>query len=394
MKALNSEQDDYIIKNIYCATVEDTIRRCIIEGRFSNEYEMVLEVPFEQYEGVREGLKLTNEYAYIAHALVQGNFTYAQVLSVVEAGNIHNLVKDNEGHIYFVEEQISLSVSLCFAQNMWHGATREVALEEAVSLGLAVTGEPFAKQVIQQHEQQMSALDYIQLEDTLAKKIGENGTKSVLKKMVSKATNKMLFRTATVKGVVPLMSTNVVTALFVTSIMSSVDIVRTIKGHMSPAQLFKNMSKTAASIIGGIAGMLLGGSLAFNIPNVSTTVVSLMFGFIGLLVGSKFAQRVSTRILNLFIKDDALQMLELFEQRLTFFAEQYMLSEEELLQVLDDFNLHYDMPEQLRVMYAQEDRVHYADILIEHELKRLLKQRMYLHVPTNEELYRKIAEIV
>ena len=43
----------------------------------------------------------------------------------------------------------------------------------------------------------------------------------------------------------------------VAGVMSSVDIVRTIKGQMSPAQLFKNVSKTAASVAGSIVGLVV-----------------------------------------------------------------------------------------------------------------------------------------
>ena len=44
-------------------------------------------------------------------------------------------------------------------------------------------------------------------------------------------------------------------------------------------------------------------------------------------------------------------------------------------------------------MYMADDRVAYAKSLIENELSRIVKLRMYLQIPTNEELYKVIERI-
>lgn len=99
-------------------------------------------------------------------------------------------------------------------------------------------------------------------------------------------------------------------------------------------------------------------------------------------------------MLDLFIKDDAVKMLEIFNEELVNLVEQYLLNEKELQLVLSDFNEMYNMQEEFRKMYATEDRVAYARAMIEKELNRIVRLRMYLQVPTNEELYDAIKRLV
>ena len=96
------------------------------------------------------------------------------------------------------------------------------------------------------------------------------------------------------------------------------------------------------------------------------------------------------KVLDLMIKDDALKMLEIFNEQLAKLSEHYLLNGQELKQVLSDFNEIYNMPEELRNMYASEDRKAYANTIIENELNRIVRMRMYLQVPTNQELYETI----
>ena len=70
-----------------------------------------------------------------------------------------------------------------------------------------------------------------------------------------------------------------------------------------------------------------------------------------------------------------------------------MLNEEELNEALNDFIARYNMKAELRSMYAAENREAYATKIIERELTRIVKQRMYLHVPTNLELYDALEHI-
>lgn len=325
--------------------------------------------------------------------LKKGAFTYIQIRHIAEAGNIHLLQIDEQGCICFLEEMICMSIVISFAQSKWNGAAREEAIDNAILTGIAVIGESFTEEMIYEHIQMMDVSGHIELDDGLLGAVKKNGAKVVVKKMASSATKKAMYGSLAAKKAIMILNANVVTGAIVTGGMSSVDVVRTIKGEMSPAQLFKNISKTAACVAGSIIGLIVGGGIGFTIPNVSTTVISLIGGIIGLILGSIVTSKIIKKVLDLIIKDDALKMLEIFNEQLANLLEVYLLNEQELHQVLNDFNEIYNMPEELRNMYASQNREVYAQGVIEIELNRIVRMRMYLQLPSNEEFYGAIERI-
>ena len=384
---LLSKKQRQLLHNVYCPTVEQTIAICEVELEQLDEGQInYLEVPFDQFEQV---IAHFNHTDYIK----QGAFTYQQVRHIAEAGNIHHLTMNEQGMIYFFEETIGMSTAIAFAQSKWNGAEREDAIENAVYTGVSIIGESFAEEVIEQQIQLVNISDHIELDEGMVGAIRKNGAKVVVKKMASSVTKKAAYSSIVAKKAITLLNANVVTGAIVTGVMSSVDIVRTIKGQMSPAQLFKNVSKTAASVAGSIAGLIIGGGIGFTIPNVSTAVISLIGGIIGLILGSVVATKLVKKVLDFIIKDDAVKMLEIFNVQLADLSEQYLLNERELQQVLHDFNEIYNMPQELRKMFASDDRAAFACSMIEKELDRIVRQRMYLQVPTNQELYEMIERL-
>ena len=381
---LLSKKHRQLLHNVYCPFVEQTIAICEVELEQLEEGQInYLEVPFDQYEQV---IAHFNNTDYIK----QGAFTYQQVRHIAQAGNIHHLAMNEQGMICFLEETIGMSTALSFAQSKWNGAERGEAVENAVLTGLSIIGESFAEEIIEQQIQFAAISEQIKLDEGILGAIKKNGAKVVVKKMAGSATKKAAYSSIAAKKAIMLLNANVVTGAIVTGVMSSVDIVRTIKGQMSPAQLFKNVSKTAASVAGSIAGLVIGGGIGFTIPNVSTAVISLIGGIIGLILGSVVATKLAKKLLDLIIKDDAAKMVEIFNEQLVDLSEQYLLNERELQQVLHDFNEIYNMPQELRKMFATDNRAAFARGMIEKELDRIVRQRMYLQVPTNQELYEMI----
>lgn len=377
-----------IVHNVYCPNINDAIAICEIElKQLDQEQSNYLEVPFEQYHEIHAHFNNSD-------IIKQGAFTYEQVRHILDAGNIHNLVIDERGCIDFKKEIIGMSTAISFAQSKWNGAERSTAVENAVLTGLTVIGEPFAEEIIEKQIDNLNIVDHIELDEGIASAVKKNGAKAVVKRMASTATKKAMYSSVIAKKAITLLNANVVTGAIVTGVMSSVDIMRAIKNQMSPAQLFKNISKTAASVAGSIIGLIVGGGIGLSIPNVSTTVISLIGGIIGLIIGSILTTTLVKKVLDLFIKDDAVKMLEIFNEELINLVEQYLLNEKELQLVLSDFNEMYNMQEEFRKMYATEDRVAYARTMIEKELNRIVRLRMYLQVPTNEELYEAIKRLV
>ena len=350
-RTLKQLQQGQLIHNVYCSTVEQTIATC------ESEFEMLhgqqntyVEVPFEQFDDVYRHFHQND-------AIKKGAFTYMQVSHIARTGNIHQLKISEEGRIYFTDGSISMSTAISFAQSKWNGATREEAVENAVLTGLTIIGEAFAEEIITIQIKHANLAEHIKLDDELETALQKIG----VKEMATKATKKA--NAIVAKKVRMLVNENFVMGGLVTDVMSSVDIVRTIKEEMSPGQLFENVSKTVASV----ASSRIGGSLLTN--------------------------KVAKKMLDFFIKEDEVEMLEIFNEELAVAAEIFLLNEQELKQALNDFNVVYNLDDELRKMYTADDRVAYAKSLIENELSRIVKLRMYLQVPRNEELYKVIERI-
>ena len=356
-RTLKQLQQGQLIHNVYCPTVEQTIAIC--ESQFVMLHEQqtaYFEVPFEQFDDVYR-------HFHENDAIKKGAFTYIQVFHIARTGNIHQLKILEDGRIYFADESINMSTAISFAQSKWNGATREEAVENAVLTGLTVIGEAFAEDIITIQIKRANVAEHMYLGEGLKDAVRKNGAKAVIKKMATKATKKAMYSSVTVKKAITLTNANMVTGARVTGVMSSVDIVRTIKEEMSPGQLFKKVSKTVASVTDSRIG------------------------------GSLLANKMGKKILDFFIKEDAIEMLEIFKAELAVAAEMFLLNEQELRQALNDFNVVYDLDDELRKMYTAHDRVAYAKALIENELSRIVKLRMYLQIPTNEELYKVIERI-
>lgn len=380
-RTLKQLQQNQLIHNVYCPTVEQTIETCESEiVMLHGQQKAYFEVPFEQFNDVYHHFHKND-------AIKKGAFTYSQVCHIAQTGNIHQLKISEEGRIYFADESICMSTAISFAQSKWNSATREEAIENAVLTGLTIIGEAFAEDVITIQIKHANVSKHINLSEGLKDAVRKNGAKAVIKKMAEKATKKA--SSVATQKTITLMNANVVTGAVVTGVMSSVDIVNMIKKEMSPRQLFKTVSKTIVGVAGSIIGLIIGGGIGFNISNVSAIMMGLIGGIIGSLLATKFAKN----IIGFFIKEDVVKMLGIFNEELAVAAEVFLLNEQELKQALNDFNVVYNLDDELRKMYATDDRVAYAKALIENELSRIVKSRMYLQVPTSEELYKVIERI-
>ncbi len=393
---IEHNQLQYHIVNCYFPTTHEALQfvASTIE-QYKNEEQLFIEVSFDQYDEILAHIQLNAPtlYATAQSCVKKGAFTYEQVKHIAEACCIHELQIEDDGQITLTSTVLSMSAMISFAQSKWNGANRQTAIKNAVYTGISIFGETFAEEVVmQQFGMQSNHLQY-DLSTGLKGAIAKNGTKAVAKKMATKLTKKAMLSSAVAKKTIMLLNANVVTGALVTGIMSTVDVARAIKGQLSPQQLFKNVTKTAASVAGGITGMLVFAGIGLQIPSVNTAVISLIGGVLGLIFGSMIMTKITSKLLDLFIKDDAVKMLAIFHEVLLERAQSFILNEEELNEALKDFNTRFDMNTELRNMYAAPDRHLFAKHLIEHELARIVKQRMYLHVPKNEEVFEVLEHI-
>ena len=397
MEQTNEQTEkQYHIANCYLPTGHETAQLVVSTMEQYNFEELFLiEVSFDQYEEVIEYIQInaTPLYETALNCIKKGAFTYEQVKHIAEACCVHELHIEVNGQITLTSTVLSMSALISFAQSKWNGADRQTAIKNAVYTGISIFGETFAEDIILQMVSKENNEVQYDLNVGLKEAIAKNGTKAVAKKMATKLTKKAMLSSTIAKKTIMFLNANVVTGALVTGVMSTVDVARAIKGQLSPQQLFKNVTKTAASVAGGMIGMIVFAGIGFQIPSVSTAVISVIGGVLGLIFGSMIMTKITSKVLDFFIEDDAVKMLTIFNDVLLEQAHSFLLNEEELTEALIDFNTRYNMKAELRNMYAAENREAFANNIIERELTRIVKQRMYLHVPTNLELYDALEHI-
>ena len=102
--------------------------------------------------------------------------------------------------------------------------------------------------------------------------------------------------------------------------------------------------------------------------------------FIGGIIGSGLSSEAMRRLLNQFIEDDAVKLIEIVNSRLTILADEYLLSKSELDLVVEVLRgcLIYS---KLLEMYASKDRIIFADELIEKCIQSVIVWRTRVRNP-------------
>ena len=382
-------ENQYHIVNCYLPTGHETARLVASTmEQYHIEMLFLIEVSFDQYEEILEHIQInaTPLYETALNCIKKGAFTYEQVKHIAEACCVHELHIEVNGQITLTSTVLSMSALISFAQSKWNGADRQTAIKNAVYTGISIFGETFAEDIILQMVSKENNEQY-ELNVGLQEEIAKDGPKAFAKKIAKKLREKVMLSSTLAKKTIMFLNENVLTGALVTGVMSTVEATCAIKGQLSPQQLFKNITKTAASVAGGMIGMIVFAGVGFQIPSVSTAVISVIGGVLGLIFGSMIMSKITSKVLDFFIEDETVKMLTIFNDVLLERAHSFLLNEEELNEALNDFIARYNMKAELRSMYAAENREAYATKIIERELTRIVKQRMYLHVPTNLELY-------
>jgi hypothetical protein len=201
--------------------------------------------------------------------------------------------------------------------------------------------------------------------------------------------SKAIYGASAMSNVSKLLRGNLVTGVVTTAVLSSVDVVHLISGQISGQQLAKNVTTTAAGVAGGAGGYAIGAGIGTMVfPGVGTIVGGLVGGF---LAGSATSS-ASQQILDQFIEDDAKAMSQILEQELQLLASDYLLSEQEIRQILDELQ-KISLNQELRNMYAASDRESYARNLMTPIIENIAEQRCKIVLPSVESLTREYEKV-
>ncbi len=190
---------------------------------------------------------------------------------------------------------------------------------------------------------------------------------------------------------------NIITATIATVVLSSVDIANIFQGRISGAQLFKNVTTTAASVAGGYAGWAggaaaaawVGAQIGTVVPVVGNiiggTVGGIVGGLLGAFGGGSVAGDVAKSVLDEFVEDDANEMVRVIQSVFEQLAGDYLLNRKEAENIVDRLQSRLD-GSKLKDMYASSSRRSFAERIIRPLCEDEIKKRKIILLPDNKML--------
>jgi hypothetical protein len=400
--------DGAYIQTKYCNSGSKCIAETFENGQFrywnADGSPMQIEVPSDMYDSAVQAMQERIKKGQVsgvsdpakAEAIVRkGNYTYTQVRNIARFGTIESITYDAVNGIKIAGTAMGISSAISFAVAMWNGEKWDIALEKACYDGLKVGGIAW-----------VSSLLTAQLGRTGIEQGLRGSTDWVVQQMGAKATawlanglrsGSNIYGAAAMNHVSKLLRGNIVTGVVTTLALSSVDFVRMFNGRVSGAQVFKNVTTTAASVAGGTGGWMggaaAGAAIGSAIPIIGTAAGGIIGGILGSLAGGTAASAVVSSVLDSFIEDDAKEMLRKVEEVFGQLAENYLLTEKEAKSVIDEFQQR-DMPDTLRDMYASDDSYDFARNILEPLIETQAKNRKMIKLPSEAEIIKKTGSII
>lgn len=301
---------------------------------------MQLEVPKDQYEaalkemekrienGEVQGITDPNEAKNIIR---KGHLTYEQSVNITKFGTIESLLYDFKVGAIVGVSAGGISFALNTAITYWQTKDMKLAIKSSAIIGIKTAGKTTAIFMVSAQMQRIPQvklfLDKAINIDFRSIQIGKNKigqfAEEGLHKMgsgVGKVVGKPHdVANRTLRGAA-------VAAVSTIAVTSTIEIIRMARGRISGMQCIKNIIVSASGVTGGTIGGLVGGVLLSPIPIVGPIVGS----FVGGAVGGMVATTVAKTVMDEFIVDDTVAMMEIVTRHLEYLASNFLLSDEEM----------------------------------------------------------------
>ena len=392
--------DGVNIQTKYCSSASASVNAAFRDGQYRylnpDGSPMQLEVPAEQFEqavslveqkildGQIPGITDPSEAKSIVR---KGHFTYAQARNIAKAGTIDSLVFDSVNGAIICANALGITATITFAKSLWNGQPVDIAIENALCIGLETGGAAFAVSVITSQFSRAglnSAL--VKPTETIIKAI----PKSVRRELMN-VLGKDVAKSGAQKYLAKLLRGNIISSTVMMAVLSAKDLQLAFEGRISGAQLFKNITTVA----GGLTGGMVGGSAGVAVGNFIVDVLPIPMGakliiraveFAGSAAGMGVGSAVTNAVVGTFIEDDAVKMTRIIEDQFCKIINDYALTQEEVDIVLDELSITLSDPEVLLNMYADADHEAFASQLVEVQIEKLMRMRARIMLPTEVEL--------
>lgn len=384
--------DGQLIQTKYCQNANASVNSGFKNGKYryldSNGNPMQLEVPSDQYdeairimeEKIRKGQVPGCKNPKDASKIIRkGNITLKQAINIAKAGTVESLVFDAVHGAVIGLSAAGISSTIVLARALWNGEDLDTALDIAMYSGIQAGGITFVTSVISSQITKTGVSNLlIEPSNELVKLLPSTVRKQLLAAIRDGAP---IYGATASKNLAKLLRGNFITQVVTVLVLSSNDIFHYAQGKISGKQLFKEVTTLVSGLIGGgVVGVLLA-------PLGPVGVI------IGSIIGTGLSSEAMRRLLNQFIEDDAVKLIEIVNSRLTVLANEYLLSKCELDLVVEVLRgcLVYS---KLLEMYASKDRIIFADELVEKCITSVIIWRTNILIPDQVSLTKSISRVL
>lgn len=392
--------DGVQIQSKYCASGSKCVEACFDQGKFRywnpDGTPMQIEVPSDKYDAAIQAMenRIKNgqvsgvtDPAEAKNIIRKGHFTYAQVRNIAKAGTVESITFDAASGAVIAANAFGVTAVLSFATAIWNGEDFDVALKKSAAQGLKVGGTSFLTAVLAGQLGKAglnSAL--VGGSEAIVRAIGPKAS-AVLVNAFRSGTN--IYGAAAMKSAAKLLRSNVITGVVSFAVLSIGDVGNIFMGRISGAQLFKNLTKTAANVAGGgagwVAGAAAGAAIGSAVPILGTAVGGFIGGLAGAFGGGSLASAAAGAVLDEFIEDDADKMVAIIQEVFTDLAGEYLVNQEEAEQIADSLKGSLTGGT-LKDMFASADRSEFARDLLEADFEWVTSNRDVISAPSNEQM--------
>lgn len=337
------------IQSKYCSSGSKCIQECFKDGHFrywnADGTPMQIEVPSDMYESALQAMKNRiqrgeiqgiSDPAEAKNIIRKGHFKYNQVKNIAKAGTVESIRYDAASGAIIARNTFGITAVLTFATSVWNGADIDIALKSAIEQGIQVSGTTFIAAVLAGQLSKAGLNNaLVGSSEAIVNALGPKAS-AVLANIFRSGSN--IYGAAAMKSAAKMLRGNMITGIASFAILSIGDVGNIFQGRISGEQLFKNMAKTASTIVGGsagwAAGAVAGAALGSVVPIIGTAAGGLIGGLVGSFGGGALASEASSCVLDEFIEDDANKMIKIIQEVFTKLAKDYLISEKEAKKLL------------------------------------------------------------
>ena len=385
--------DGQAIQSKCFGTARQSVMDAFAEGgKGSYRYEgQQLEVPKGQGQQAREIMRKQIEAGKVPgvqdpraaeNIIRESKYTYEQASSIAKGGTLDALIYDAKSGAVVCLYAAGIGATIDLSVKLWNGVPLKDALmgmpANALRTGVIAAGTHVGAAQLMRTQlwrgaqvgirSGVSALTTTSWGAYIVDKIGAigGGTSGSSVTRASKV-----------------LSSSGATAVAATVVVTVPDGYRALSGRGSWAQAGKSLVCNAGSVGGGtmgwIAGASAGAAVGSVVPGVGTAVGAFVGGVLGSIGGGTAAGAGTRSVMDLFVKDDAFEMMELVKQLVPLAMDRHVLGDAERAVLRGAIPMIF-VTDVLRDMYASHDRSRFVHDKLEKACLAIVSQRAPLEL--------------